>query len=573
MASKSGKKYFIGKMDSANALVVAAFNLSAAVLLPRAKRIKAKMNEETNEDVGSSFVEDNLDDASSIHVDGDLEPEIIDEIEQEQAEMYLPTSSSYREEIVENQQNSSGSSRRTETPVFNDSAEKNDSEHSDSSDERELDDFTSLEYIGQEHRGPKKIKIHLKRSKSSGFGFRPVSAVAPEPIVTAVIEGSSAFRQGLKVGDRIRSVVVPGEIPTFHRTTSVTQIKEILKDCQDEVDLYIYRDMTEITTELNVKPLTPLGLGLQTTNVGIFVTSVQPGSLGDIYDYRFGDQILSINDQPVHDSNDIRQIRRSSMQETRKPARKPISKIFRSASSISNRSERRSDPRVDDRRTSWNSPDNYGNEQKEKIKIIIGRRSVDSYSEHPIAAIWSENENRASPLNILEPVFEASSTPSAPTESVIGIEMNPTETPQANQTPKSEEELLLSLLRTGHAEASSEDQQGSSNLNIPNEPSSFVADQNPSTSTDEPYLLQPFSPITSIRPSTSQKTKASSINDSDDQRKKEINSACVVCLEEPKEVVFQPCWHQITCSNCAVRLNECPLCREIIAIRRRPYRC
>lgn len=53
---------------------------------------KEKMNEETNEDAGSSFVEDNFDDASSIHVDGDLEPEIIDEIEQEQAEMYLPTS-------------------------------------------------------------------------------------------------------------------------------------------------------------------------------------------------------------------------------------------------------------------------------------------------------------------------------------------------------------------------------------------------------------------------------------------------------------------------------------------------
>ena len=49
------------------------------------------MSEETNEDASSS-VEDDFDDASSIHVDGDLEPEIIDEIEQEQAEMYLPTS-------------------------------------------------------------------------------------------------------------------------------------------------------------------------------------------------------------------------------------------------------------------------------------------------------------------------------------------------------------------------------------------------------------------------------------------------------------------------------------------------
>ena len=50
------------------------------------------MSEDTSENVENSFAEDNLDDASSIHVDGDLEPEIIDEIEQEQAEMYLPTS-------------------------------------------------------------------------------------------------------------------------------------------------------------------------------------------------------------------------------------------------------------------------------------------------------------------------------------------------------------------------------------------------------------------------------------------------------------------------------------------------
>ena len=128
-------------------------------------------------------------------------------------------------------QNSSGSSRNTDTPVFNDSPEKAEDEN-ESSDERELEDFRSLENLGRTQTlssSPQKIKIRLRRHKSSGFGFRPVSAVAPEPIVTAVIKGSSADRQGLKVGDRIRSVVVPGNIPTFHRTTSVTQIKEELK--------------------------------------------------------------------------------------------------------------------------------------------------------------------------------------------------------------------------------------------------------------------------------------------------------------------------------------------------------
>ena len=58
-----------------------------------------------------------------------------------------------------------------------------------------------------------------------------------------------------------------------------------------------------------MEPLTPLGLGLQSTNLGIFVTSVQPGSVGDIFGYRFGDQILSINDHPVYSSDDIRRVR------------------------------------------------------------------------------------------------------------------------------------------------------------------------------------------------------------------------------------------------------------------------
>ena len=72
------------------------------------------------------------------------------------------------------------------------------------------------------------------------------------------------------------------------------------------IDFTIY---FKLDTDIEIEPLTPLGLGLQTTNLGIFVTSVQPGSVGDIFGYRFGDQILSINNQVVHTSDDIRRIR------------------------------------------------------------------------------------------------------------------------------------------------------------------------------------------------------------------------------------------------------------------------
>ena len=75
------------------------------------------------------------------------------------------------------------------------------------------------------------------------------------------------------------------------------------------IDFTIY---FKLDTDIEIEPLTPLGLGLQTTNLGIFVTSVQPGSVGDIFGYRFGDQILSINNQVVHTSDDIRRIRWAS---------------------------------------------------------------------------------------------------------------------------------------------------------------------------------------------------------------------------------------------------------------------
>jgi hypothetical protein len=44
-------------------------------------------------------------------------------------------------------------------------------------------------------------------------------------------------------------------------------------------------------------------------------------------------------------------------------------------------------------------------------------------------------------------------------------------------------------------------------------------------------------------------------------------AVCVVCLEAPKVIAFQPCGHVVTCNDCATRLlgGVCPICRKPIA--------
>merc|ERR1712072_1142571 len=44
-------------------------------------------------------------------------------------------------------------------------------------------------------------------------------------------------------------------------------------------------------------------------------------------------------------------------------------------------------------------------------------------------------------------------------------------------------------------------------------------------------------------------------------------SVCCVCLDRPRCVVLQPCWHHVLCSLCAPSLARCPICRTPIAER------
>ena len=40
---------------------------------------------------------------------------------------------------------------------------------------------------------------------------------------------------------------------------------------------------------------------------------------------------------------------------------------------------------------------------------------------------------------------------------------------------------------------------------------------------------------------------------------------CIVCMERPRAVVFQPCNHCVVCATCAT--DKCPFCNGAVADR------
>jgi hypothetical protein len=41
-----------------------------------------------------------------------------------------------------------------------------------------------------------------------------------------------------------------------------------------------------------------------------------------------------------------------------------------------------------------------------------------------------------------------------------------------------------------------------------------------------------------------------------------IDDACIICCEKTMDCVLTPCGHQICCSDCGCRLNQCPVCKS-----------
>merc|ERR1712196_178698 len=46
-------------------------------------------------------------------------------------------------------------------------------------------------------------------------------------------------------------------------------------------------------------------------------------------------------------------------------------------------------------------------------------------------------------------------------------------------------------------------------------------------------------------------------------------NTCCVCLDNPRSIVLQPCWHHVLCSSCAESLSICPICRTPILAKNR----
>lgn len=67
-------------------------------------------------------------------------------------------------------------------------------------------------------------------------------------------------------------------------------------------------------------------------------------------------------------------------------------------------------------------------------------------------------------------------------------------------------------------------------------------------------------------PSSSQEISANDKKTETDSR-----LTCLICLEAERDSILLPCYHVVTCLNCANQLTKCCFCREPVFYRRRVY--
>ncbi|GFR02900.1 hypothetical protein TNCT_227411 [Trichonephila clavata] len=47
---------------------------------------------------------------------------------------------------------------------------------------------------------------------------------------------------------------------------------------------------------------------------------------------------------------------------------------------------------------------------------------------------------------------------------------------------------------------------------------------------------------------------------------------CKICMDEEMNVVFEPCYHLVSCDKCAAKIFDCPLCRTPVIQKRKVFR-
>lgn len=49
-----------------------------------------------------------------------------------------------------------------------------------------------------------------------------------------------------------------------------------------------------------------------------------------------------------------------------------------------------------------------------------------------------------------------------------------------------------------------------------------------------------------------------------EEKKAQAMEECLICMENIREIVFLPCCHFLTCSDCSSKVNKCPVCSQAI---------
>jgi hypothetical protein len=48
-------------------------------------------------------------------------------------------------------------------------------------------------------------------------------------------------------------------------------------------------------------------------------------------------------------------------------------------------------------------------------------------------------------------------------------------------------------------------------------------------------------------------------------------NSCSICFDQPKQIVFEPCYHLTCCAQCSNGISSCPICRQDIKTKRQVF--
>ncbi|AUV65385.1 IAP-3 [Alphabaculovirus myunipunctae] len=76
------------------------------------------------------------------------------------------------------------------------------------------------------------------------------------------------------------------------------------------------------------------------------------------------------------------------------------------------------------------------------------------------------------------------------------------------------------------------------------------------------FIQKVISESCAIKEAAAAAAAAASVNKDDDDDETNDKFLCGICLHNRKNVCFVPCGHVVSCANCALKIQRCPVCRR-----------